>query len=173
MGTGLGGGIWGVVYTLLGNGTDLYVGGDFSTAGGVPASKIAQWDGSAWSGLGSGVNELSTSVRALALAGGDLYVGGSFTLIGSKTSRFLARAQLPNGVIDPPVCLRISGNVGGSEMILRIADLSGKTFIIEEMLNLTGRWTPLGVAVEVSPGNYEFVDSEASKFSRRFYRAID
>ena len=38
------------------SGTNLYAGGYFTTAGGVPANYIAKWDGSAWSALGSGMN---------------------------------------------------------------------------------------------------------------------
>ena len=34
---------------------DLYAGGQFNMAGGVSASRIAKWNGSAWSALGSGV----------------------------------------------------------------------------------------------------------------------
>ena len=34
---------------------NLYVGGRFSEAGGVPANCIAKWDGRAWSALGSGL----------------------------------------------------------------------------------------------------------------------
>ncbi len=46
----------------------------FTTAGGVPANYIAKWDGSAWSALGSGTNNI---VKALAVSGGDLYAGGA------------------------------------------------------------------------------------------------
>ena len=45
------------VYALAVSGTDLYAGGDFTTAGGVAANHIAKWNGSAWSALGSGMNE--------------------------------------------------------------------------------------------------------------------
>ena len=45
------------VYALAVSGTNLYAGGGFTTAGGVPANYIAKWDGSAWSALGSGMNE--------------------------------------------------------------------------------------------------------------------
>ena len=43
------------VSALAVSGTNLYVGGGFTNAGGVPVSSIAQWNGSAWSGVGSGV----------------------------------------------------------------------------------------------------------------------
>ena len=38
-----------------GSGPALYAGGDFTTAGGVPANHIAKWNGSSWSALGSGI----------------------------------------------------------------------------------------------------------------------
>ena len=48
------------------SGTTLYAGGDFTTAGGVPANYIAKWNGSAWSALGSGMDSV---VYALAVSG--------------------------------------------------------------------------------------------------------
>lgn len=57
----------------------LFVGGDFSDAGGdVSADRIAAWNGSAWSALGTGVN-----LRPWAIATDDsrglVYAGGAFT----------------------------------------------------------------------------------------------
>ena len=81
------------VYALATGGTNLYAGGDFTRAGGNPANRIAKWDGSAWSALGSGMN---TNVRALAVSGNDLYVGGDFTTAAGKTVGFVARVYLPD-----------------------------------------------------------------------------
>ena len=39
-----------------GGGPALYAGGHFTTAGGVAANRIAKWDGSSWTALGSGLN---------------------------------------------------------------------------------------------------------------------
>ena len=86
----LGSGVDNEVFALAVIGTDLYVGGFFSQAGGSPASHIAVYDTTAtddtgWSALGSGVNNF---VAALAVIDSDLYVGGSFTQAGgSPTSR--------------------------------------------------------------------------------------
>lgn len=60
LGSGLAGGeVYSmVVYDPDGPGPSppqLIVGGDFTTAGGVPAGRIARWDGAAWSALGTGV----------------------------------------------------------------------------------------------------------------------
>ncbi|MBL7943742.1 MAG: CSLREA domain-containing protein, partial [Flavobacteriales bacterium] len=55
---------------------NLYVGGRFTDAGGVAtADYIARWNGSAWSALGSGVNNWVYSVAASET---DVYVGGNF-----------------------------------------------------------------------------------------------
>ena len=42
------------MYTLAVSEDTLYAGGQFTTAGGVSANYIAQWNGSSWSALGSG-----------------------------------------------------------------------------------------------------------------------
>jgi uncharacterized membrane protein len=73
----------------------LYAGGYFTTAGGISASRIASWDGSQWSSLGSGVElfpQWRPYVYALAL-GPDrsLFAGGRFLRAGDKSSRFIAR----------------------------------------------------------------------------------
>ena len=47
-----------------GGGPALYVGGNFTVAGGVVANRIARWDGSSWTPLGSGMNG---PVQALAV----------------------------------------------------------------------------------------------------------
>lgn len=69
----------GSVAALAVVGTNVYAAGTFTTAGGVSASRIAKWDGTSWSALGSGVN---ASVRNLEAQGSDLIVVGSFTAAG-------------------------------------------------------------------------------------------
>ena len=78
------------------SGTDLYAGGQFTTAGGVPANYIAKWDGSAWSALGSGIERYSLCrVTALAADGaGHLFVGGNFLLAGTNVSPYIAQANV-------------------------------------------------------------------------------
>jgi trimeric autotransporter adhesin len=57
------------------NSGNLYVGGIFGAAGGIHATCIAKWNGSAWDSLKSGVGG---SVNALLYTKGKLYVGGYF-----------------------------------------------------------------------------------------------
>lgn len=60
-------------------GGDVYAAGTFTHAGGVAASRIARWNGTAWSALGSGVN---SSVQELRAMGADLIAAGAFTSAG-------------------------------------------------------------------------------------------
>ena len=58
----------------------LIAGGSFTTAGGLPATNIAQWNGSTWAALGPGLPGLPQSqcVFDLAAYGGDLIAAGYF-----------------------------------------------------------------------------------------------
>lgn len=66
----------------------LYVGGQFTNADGKPAKYIASWDGTAWSALGSGMDN---PVRTLALINDTLYVGGEFTVAGGTSAKCIAK----------------------------------------------------------------------------------
>ncbi|MDQ2769419.1 MAG: T9SS type A sorting domain-containing protein [Bacteroidota bacterium] len=81
------------VKTVLQVGSDVYIGGNFTAAGGTAANFIARWDGSRWRALGTGpANGLNGFVRALAVApNGDLYAGGDFTRAGGVVANGIAR----------------------------------------------------------------------------------
>ncbi len=75
-----------------GDGADLYLTGLFDDAGGVPAAKIARWDGSDFSALDSGMDDTATSLAAWNDGSGeDLYVAGSFLTAGGLTVNRVAR----------------------------------------------------------------------------------
>ncbi len=87
--TALGGGVEGGGVGSLtvfddGGGPALYAGGNFTTAGGVTANRIAKWNGTSWSALDGGM--ISGSVGDLTVfddgrgGGPALYAGGSFSV---------------------------------------------------------------------------------------------
>jgi hypothetical protein len=123
------------------SGTDVYVGGSFTQAGGNAASYIAKWNGSTWSALGSGVN---SSVYALTVSGTDVYVGGAFTNAGGSTANRIAKwsgststwSALGSGVDNDVLAIAVSGTdvyaggvftMAGGSAASRIAKWSGST----------------------------------------------
>ena len=90
--SGLGSGLNGAGFALAETADDsLYVGGEFTSAGGVSASGIARWDGTSWSGVGGGVAGGAPNVRDIAVTGDDsLYISGDFTTAGGKVMNNVA-----------------------------------------------------------------------------------
>ncbi len=140
-------GVNGTVNAFALVGTDLYVGGAFTVAGGVSASRVAKWDGSSWSALGAGVNN---TVNALTVVGTDLYAGGTFTTAGGVTVNRIAKwdgtswSALAAGVNNSVFALATDGvnlyaagsfTVAGADSISRVAKWDGAS------------WSGLGVGV--------------------------
>ena len=80
----------GKVYCVAEDGQgNIYVGGDFLTAGGISAKHIAVWNGNGWDNVGGGVDG---PVYSLSFDNnGNLYVGGDFTVAGNVTVNNLAK----------------------------------------------------------------------------------
>ncbi|HEX6812672.1 MAG TPA: hypothetical protein VF384_13680 [Planctomycetota bacterium] len=90
------GAVPGTVYAFafLPNG-DLIAGGLFTVIGGVSASSIARWNGTAWSPFGLGI---AGGVNALmVMPNGDLIAGGNFSFPGSCIARWDGNSWSPLG----------------------------------------------------------------------------
>ena len=147
-----------------GAGPALYVGGTFTTAGGITVNRVAKWDGSGWSALGSGLGGgTSPSVDALLVfddgSGPALYAGGKFTTSGAAAVKYVARwtgsqwVQVGNALNNqvlalagfdsgsgPALYATGSFTKAGSTTVNRIARLSGSTWVtMGSGLNNTGR----------------------------------
>jgi hypothetical protein len=115
----------GVVNALVVNGTNLFAGGSLesidSGVGTTTALHIAQWNGSTWAPLISGVN---ARVAALAVNGDEVYAGGDFThLPDGVTANYIAKwdgntwSSLGLGMNGPVRALGVNGAdlyVGGT-----------------------------------------------------------
>jgi hypothetical protein len=94
LGTGISNGVSGTVYALAVVGNEVYVGGFFTSAGGVSANGVARFNTqtSTWSSLGTGIsNGVSGYVYALAVVGDEVVVGGFFTSAGGVSANYVAR----------------------------------------------------------------------------------
>jgi hypothetical protein len=91
-GTGVGvDGSVGSIHTHdFGDGPKLYVGGNFTRAGGVEATRLARWDGQAWTAVGDGAGP-DRHVTDLASFQGDLYVSGYFQEVAGIAAPGIAR----------------------------------------------------------------------------------
>jgi len=125
LGSGLNGQVGllqGEVTALAVSGTNLFAGGSFSTAGGVSANAIAQWNGSSWSALGSGMNGgvgVGPAVSALAVSGTNLFAGGQFTTAGGVSASYIAEW---NGSSWSALGSGLSGFVTGAVFALAVSD---------------------------------------------------
>jgi hypothetical protein len=123
---------YGVVTALAVVGNEVFVGGEFTSAGGVSANNVARFNTqtNTWSTLGTGSsNGVNYYVRALAVVGNEVFVGGEFTFAGGVSANRVARFNTQtntwsslgtgssNGVNNDVFALAVVGNevfVGGS-----------------------------------------------------------
>jgi hypothetical protein len=151
----LGSGMNGTVYALALSGSDLYAGGEFTTAtnsGGtaVTVNRIAKWDGSNWSALGLGI---SGNVYALAVSGNPflLAAGGSFLWVTNSGGITVTTASL--AVWDGTHWFSLGsggvGGVGGTVWALAVMGgnlYAGGDFIAagSTVVNHIAKWTGTG-----------------------------
>jgi hypothetical protein len=150
---------------------NLYIGGQFTIVGNALAANIAQWDGSTWSALGSGMNSY---VFALAVSGNHLFAGGEFTTAGNTGSACVAEAILGDGSGNtPPVIITTNSGFGFSNGLSQfgfdVSGAAGQTLVIQASTNLLD-WAPLQTNL-LDSALWYFSDTSAGNFPRRFYRA--
>lgn len=160
------------------SGTNLYVRGSFviTHASGYDYRRIARWDGSSWSYLGSGVSSEATTMQGrperiggdptelVAAFGRDVFTSGYFTLAGGKSSfQFALWHEFPSVNLAP------SGWLPNGKFGLRIIGSSGQTIRIQNSPDLA-YWSDL-VLVTPDSNDYE-VQITTAPASARYYRAL-
>ena len=162
------------VYALAVSGSDLYVGGQFTTAGGLTANNIAKWNGTAWSTLGTGLGAgVDQPVAALAVSGNNLYVGGALTTAGGVAANSIAKWDISTSTWSALGSAGENGlsapNTGHNSVVDAIAILGNNVYVagtftmagshnanyIASWNTATSLWSPLGAGA--NPG----LDNEA------------
>ncbi len=140
----------------------LIVCGDFSSAGGLPAGRIARWSGpswsaSSWSCLGKGFNNLARIVTLYddGRGGGPmLYAVGAFTAIGSTAVTSVARwngsewqvaGAPPDGTVE---CMEVFNGDSGPVLVAggdftHIGGVEANRVAVWDGLS----WAPLGSGI--------------------------
>jgi trimeric autotransporter adhesin len=99
----------------------IVIGGSFTSAGGLPCNRIAQWDGTRWSPLGTG---MENDVLALAVHNGELYAGGNFGTAGGVVVNCIARW---NGTTWRAITS--SGIAGVDGPVFALAEVQGTLYV--------------------------------------------
>lgn len=129
----------GTVYTIKPSGSNVYLGGGFSTVGGATHKKIVEVDNSTGAVVtGFKVPTPNKTVYAITPAGSDLYIGGAFTKLGGAAKSFAARVNASTGALEsawnPVVDAQVHAialNGAGTRVVLGgfFRNLNGASFI--------------------------------------------
>jgi hypothetical protein len=124
--------------------TVLAAGGAFASAGGVPASRIALWDGAVWSALGGGFDGPGARIRSLASIdegeGHVIYAGGFFETADGAPAGNIARW---NGSAWEAI-----GDISGTVLALLVHDLGeGPVLLVGGTFTTAGGITARRIAV--------------------------
>lgn len=140
----LGAGLDGTVLALaVSPAGELFCGGEFTSAGGVPAARVARWTGGSWVEVGGGVDG---TVRALGFApGGTLYAAGDFQQAGGVLARCIAAYD---GVAWQGVGGGVQGTtvIGGASLPPRILAMA----VLPNGEVAVGGWFPFAGTASVS-----------------------
>jgi hypothetical protein len=138
MGTGATNGLSSDVEAIAIAGSDIFVGGSFTEAGGVVANRVARFNTTtrSWSSLGTGAaNGVSGSVYSIAVSGSDVYVGGLFAQAGGATANRVARFNTNSGLWFP---LGTVGTIGVGSGDVRALAIAGGTVFVGGLFNTAG-----------------------------------
>ncbi|MEM6724927.1 MAG: PQQ-dependent sugar dehydrogenase [Bacteroidota bacterium] len=138
----------------------LYVGGNFGLAGGVTVDNIAQWNGTNWSGLGSGTTGF---VQVITAATNYIYAGGIFPQAGGVDVNRIARYNR-NTQVWEPINNGLNGSVYAIELnsgqlyaggaFLSASNSNNNNILVNGIARQsTGNWEALGVLTDVGVEN--------------------
>lgn len=99
------------------DGSRLYVGGEFTTVGGVARSRVAALDPTSGALIGSFGARADGTVRALAASASTVFIGGSFSGINGTTRPRLAAVRASDGLLLAGFAPTMTGNADSSPRV--------------------------------------------------------
>ena len=140
-----------------GGGTDLYAGGFFEFAGGVPAANVARWDGAAWSPLGAGTDEEVEALAAFNAPGPSLFAGGFFTEAGGLPSSFIGEWTCTPAELTIDDVTLAEGDAGTTDFVFTISRSHNATDASVDVATADG--------AALSPGDYAALPLQTVSFA--------
>jgi hypothetical protein len=154
---GSGQGVGPSVFTAAVGEDCAYIGGEFLSAGGMAANRVAAWDGLAWRTLRNGITDPQGEVWSILVVGDDVYVGGRFLEVDGMAAGNIARWNEVSSSWDV-----LNGGVAGSaSSAVWDLDLWGEEILVSGEFTSAGgapahsaaiwspasrTWRPLGAA---------------------------
>jgi hypothetical protein len=157
---------------LLPNGQVLVSGGALGGIGPLSSSVLYNPSLGSWSITGSMKVGRGWHTMTLLANGQVLAVGGS----GPPSDggfHALASAELYGSPNVTPIFLSNPVTLPGGAFQFGFTNTHGATFSVlgtSDASMAVSNWTGLGTASEISPGNFQFVDTQATNNPQRFYR---
>ncbi|MCX6163082.1 MAG: T9SS type A sorting domain-containing protein [Ignavibacteriae bacterium] len=98
----IGGSYWSnYVFTIALNESDIYIGGYFTSIGGLSRNNIAKLNSTTGATDPTWNPMASDGVTDIAINGSDIFIGGSFTIINGLQRNCIARIDNTTGKVDP------------------------------------------------------------------------
>lgn len=150
-------GVDGGVFAMVVRGDDVYIGGDFTRAGGIETGHVAKWNAfdAEWTPLGAGIRGTSSFVRSMELVGDNLYVGGIFNEAGGIATEGIAQWNIPSQTWSG-----VGAGVGGpTPYVFALRQHQGDIYVAGAFTTAGGaeanriakwdgaNWSPLGAGV--------------------------
>jgi len=166
---GTGAKAWALAEHDDGSGSALYAAGDFTTAGGQPASRVARWDGAAWSALGLGLNGRGHALAEFDSGSGPaLFATGSFSQAGGASASRVARwdgtawSPLGAGLNGTGYALAVFDDGGGPALFVGGSFTSAGGVPADHVARWDGTaWSSLGLGVDARVSSLSVFDDGA------------
>ncbi|MBL0232095.1 MAG: T9SS type A sorting domain-containing protein [Chitinophagaceae bacterium] len=146
-------GVNGPVFTVLVDGTDVYVGGNFTLAGGIAVVNVAKWNGSVWSSLGTGLGGSTDVVTSIKKFGTSVYAGSTFGVSkwDGSTWTNIGTASVPVGPNLGVYAIELDG-LGNLYAAGSFQKMNGVTTNCIAKWN-GSTWSSLGNGLDINPGS--------------------